>query len=158
VLSSFPVSPLQAPIPLLPDASMRVPPPLPPHHPSIPLHCDIKPSQNQGPPHPLMPDKPSPTTSAARAMGPSMCTLWLGVWSLGVLGGLDGWFCCSSYGVANPFSSPNSSIGVPVLSLMVGCKHLYLYWSRSDKASQETATTQLLKTMTSWNSQANGWN
>ena len=30
-------------------------------------------------------------------------------------------------------------LGVPVLSLMVGCKHQHMYWSGSGKASQETA-------------------
>jgi hypothetical protein len=39
--------------------------------------------------------------------------------------------------VAIPFSfyspSPKSSIGVSVLSLMVGCKHLHLYWSASGR-------------------------
>ena len=34
--------------------------------------------------------------------------------------------------------SHNSSIWVPVLSLMVGCEHPHLYWSGSGKASQET--------------------
>jgi hypothetical protein len=34
--------------------------------------------------------------------------------------------------------SPNSSILDPVLSLMVGYKHLHLYWSESVRASQET--------------------
>jgi hypothetical protein len=34
--------------------------------------------------------------------------------------------------------SPNSSIRVPVLSPMVGCKHPHLYRSGSGKASQET--------------------
>jgi len=45
--------------------------------------------------------------------------------------GLVGRYCCSSSGVAKPFSSfsPffNSSIGVPVLNLMVSCKHPHLY-------------------------------
>jgi hypothetical protein len=62
------------------------------------------------------------------------CELWRG---------LVGWHCCSSYGVANPFSSsspsPNSSIGVPMLSPMVGCEHPHLYWSDSGRASQKTA-------------------
>jgi hypothetical protein len=62
---------------------------------------------------------------------------------LGVLGGLVGQYCCSSYGVANPFSSfstsPNSSIGISVFSPMVGCKHPHLYWLGSGRASQETA-------------------
>ena len=45
------------------------------------------------------------------------------------------------YIVANPFSSfsptPNSSIGISVLSLVIGCKHLY--WSGAGRASQGTA-------------------
>jgi hypothetical protein len=51
-------------------------------------------------------------------------------------------YCCSSYRVANSFSFfssfSNSSIGDPVLSPMVGCKHLPLYLSGSSRASQET--------------------
>jgi hypothetical protein len=58
-------------------------------------------------------------------------------------GGLVGWYCCSSYGAANPLSSfspfSNSSIGDPALSAMVGCKHPTLYLSGSGRASQETA-------------------
>ena len=48
-----------------------------------------------------------------------------------------------SMGVANAFSSfspsSNSSIGDPVLSPIVGWKHLPLYLSGSGRASQETA-------------------
>jgi hypothetical protein len=48
------------------------------HCPSFPLHWDIEPPQDQEPPLPLMPDKmQSSATYAARAMGPSVCTLWL---------------------------------------------------------------------------------
>jgi hypothetical protein len=73
-----------------------------------------------------------------------MCTLWLMVHSLGALGDLVGWYC-SSYEVANPFSSfspfSNSSIGDPMLSRIVGCEHPPLYLSGSARASQETATS-----------------
>jgi hypothetical protein len=59
--------------------------------------------------------KESSATYTARAMGPSMCTLWLVVLSLEALGVLVGWWCCLSYGVTNPFSSfrtfSSSSIG-----------------------------------------------
>jgi hypothetical protein len=54
------------------------------------------------------------------------------VLQVGVLGsgGLVGWYCWSSYGVANAFSSfspfSNYSIGDRDLSPMVGCKHLPL--------------------------------
>jgi hypothetical protein len=37
-------------------------------------------------------------------MGPSMCTLWLVVESLGALGVLVGSYCFSLFGAANPFS------------------------------------------------------
>ena len=59
LLSPFPVSPPQILYPILPPtASMRVLSHTPsPHHPSIPLHWGIEPSQDQGPPLPLMPDK-----------------------------------------------------------------------------------------------------
>jgi hypothetical protein len=56
---------------------------------------------------------------------------WLSPWELWGVGVLIGWYCCSSYVVANSFSSlgpfSNSSIGDPVLSPMVGCEHLPLY-------------------------------
>jgi hypothetical protein len=59
---------------------------------------------------------PSSAIYAAGAMSPTMCTSWLVVYSLGALEGLVGW-CCSSYVVANPFSSfspfSNSSIWNP---------------------------------------------
>jgi hypothetical protein len=101
---------------------------------------------------------PSSATYAAGAMGPSMCTLWLVVWSLGALRDLVGWYCCCSYGVANPFSSfspfSNSSIEGPVLSPRVGCEplpyvYIYLYslllfyvhyLPRCSKLSPETST------------------
>jgi hypothetical protein len=70
----------------------------------------------------------------AGAMGLSMCTLWLVVYSMGALGDLVSWYCCSSYGVANPFSFlgtfSSSSIGDPVISPMVGCEYLPLYFFR----------------------------
>jgi hypothetical protein len=52
-------------------------------------------------------------------------------------------YCRSSYEIANPFTSyiplSTSFIGDPVLYPMVGCEHLPLYLSGSDRASQETA-------------------
>jgi len=66
---------------------------------------------------------------------------WFSPWEL--WGDLFGWYCCSSYGFANPFSSfssfSNSSIGDPTLSPMVGCEHPPLYLSGSGRASQETS-------------------
>ena len=68
---------------------------------------------------------------------------WLSLWELGGGGGgLVSSYCCSSYWVANPFSSfspfSNSYIGNPILSPMVGCKHPHLFYSGSGRASQET--------------------
>jgi hypothetical protein len=58
-------------------------------------------------------------------------------------GGLVGLYSCSSYGVANYFNSfspsSTSSIGVSMLSPMVGWVRLPLYLSGSGRASQETA-------------------
>jgi hypothetical protein len=54
--------------------------PLLPHRPSIPLHWDIKPSQNQGPPLPLMPDKAPSAPSVLPLTLPlgSLCSVqWL---------------------------------------------------------------------------------
>ena len=65
---------------------------------------------------------------------------WISPWELWGRG-LVGLYCCSSYGVANPFSffSPLSNFSIPMLSPMVGCKHLPLYLSGSGRASWETA-------------------
>ena len=135
--------------------------PLPPSHTRILLHWGIKPSQNQGPLLPLMHDKGHP-----------LLHMYICCWSHGsfhvysLVGGLvprssGGWgkqdlvgcFCCSSYGVINPFRSfspfSNSSIGVPLLSPMVGCELLPLYLSGSGRASQETA----ISGSTSWHQQ-----
>ena len=73
----------------------------------------------------------------------------------GSSGSMVGWYCSSSYEVAKPFSSfspfSNSSIGNLVLSPMVGCKHLPLYWSGSGRASQETAISGSCQpALTSW--------
>ena len=62
MISPFPVTPPQPSHPILPLLYLNegAPPSiylLPPHCPSIPLHWGIKPPKDQGPPHPLMPDK-----------------------------------------------------------------------------------------------------
>ena len=53
---------------------------------------------------------------------------WLRLWELP--GIQISWHCCSSSGVAIPFSpfnpTPNSSTAVQDLSLMVGCKYLHV--------------------------------
>jgi hypothetical protein len=67
---------------------------------------------------------------------------WFCFWEFGGGGGPD-WLILFFLWVANPFSSfspfYNSSIGDPMISAMVGCKHLPLCMSGSGKASQETA-------------------
>lgn len=49
-------------------------------------------------------------------------------------------------GLQSSFSSftlsPSSSTGFPVISLMVGCEYLLLYWSGAGRASQGTAISQ----------------
>jgi hypothetical protein len=129
MLSSFLVSLLQTPYPIpLCLAAMRLLPHSPSHScltSSISLYNGSSSLYRiKGLPFHRCQIRQSSATYAARAIGPSMCTLWSVIWSLGALGGLVGWYYCSSYGVTNPFSSfspsPRSSIGVPVLSLMVG--------------------------------------
>ena len=101
-------------------------------HCCISLCLGIEPPQDEGPPLSLMPDKAE------------LC--YICSWSHGypLVGGLvprssggSGWlYYCSSYEVANPFSSyshcPYFSIGVPTFRPMFGCVHLHLYWSGYD--------------------------
>jgi hypothetical protein len=90
-------------------------PPLPtPNCLSISLCWGMEPSQDQGPPLPLMPDKAILCFYAPGAMGSSMYTLCLMVSPLGALGGLVGCYCCSSYGVANTFSSFKTFSCLPI--------------------------------------------
>jgi len=95
-----------------------------PTHPShlknsgIPLHWGKEPSQKQGFLLLLMSNI---ATYATRAMGLSMCILWLVVWTLGALGA-SGWLILLFFLWGwNPFSSftpfSNSSTGVPMLRL-----------------------------------------
>jgi len=49
----------------------------------------------------------------AGAVGSSTCTFWLVVYSLGALGALVGWYCCSSYGL----QTPSAQLVPSVLSL-----------------------------------------
>ena len=84
--------------------------------PTIPLHCGIEPYQDQRSLFPLMPNK------AIFCFICAWCHESLHVYSLvgGLVPesfrGLVGWYHCSSYGIANPFSffgsCPNSSTGV----------------------------------------------
>ena len=83
----------------------------------------------------------SSATYAAGAMVLSMCLV--GSLSLAVLGVVVGWWC-SFYGVTNSFIffslSPNSSIGDPMLSSMVGYELPLLYRSESGRASGNSHT------------------
>jgi hypothetical protein len=146
----FLVSPPQTPYPTPTPFYERSPPPtqpLPSYHPSFPLYWSMDSPQDQGPSHPLMPDKASyPLLHMQLELWVPLCALfgwWFSPWELEERGGLLSWFCCSSYGVANPFSSfivsHNSSIGIPMLRPMVGCEHLHLDWSGSGRASQGRA-------------------
>ena len=158
MLYSFPVSPLHTPylIPPSPCFYEEAPPPthpLLPHLPSIPLHWGIESPQEQGLTLPLVPDK---------------AVLWyisnwihgsLHVYTLvdglvpGSSGVSDCLVMCSTYGVANHFSSftpsPNPYIGVPKLSPMGGCEIPHLYWSGFGKLSGNSYT-RLLSASTSW--------
>ena len=68
--------------------------------------------------------------------------------SLGLGGGLLGWYCYSSHEVANPFNSfslfSNFSIRDPVLNAMVGWKQLPLYLSGYGRASQASVSMHFL--------------
>jgi len=55
---------------------------------------------------------PSSAIYVPGVMGPSMCTHWLVVQSLGAL---VGWYCCSSYGVASCPSAPSVLSLTPLL-------------------------------------------
>jgi len=106
-----------------------------PHIPTSPLH------------HPLLLGQQASTgpraspASDARQCHPLLhmqlepwvppCVFFAWWFSLQELWGLVGWYCWSSYGVANPFSSfspfSNSIIVVPVLSPMISCKNPRVY-------------------------------
>ena len=154
MLSPFLVSPLQNPYPiLLPDALWGCFPTLSPTSTSPPWHSPTTGASSlhrtKGIPSHWCQISQSCASYAAGAMAPSMCT-HMGCWFT-LVGGLipgssqgSGWLILLFFlWLVNPFSSfsPSSSIGVPVLSPMVGCKHLPLYLSGSGKASQETAIT-----------------
>jgi hypothetical protein len=122
--------------------------PLQPHCPSIPLPWGIKPPLDQGPPFLLMPEK---------AVLCDMCS-WshgsLQVYSLvgGLVPGNSGGACwlillfflwgCKSLQLLSP--SSKCSIGVPVLSSMVGCEHPHLYLSGSGRAISGSSQEVLL--------------
>lgn len=125
-----------------PPAFMRVLPhplttSLPPPHPHIPLHWGIRPRQDQGPLLPLMPYK----AILCYICRWSHRSIPMYSWDDGLVSGcLVGWYCCSSYQVANPFSSfspfSNSSIEEPC---SVQCLlHLPFYLSGYGRASGDS--------------------
>ena len=89
------------------------------------------------------PTRPSSATHATGARGPSFCTLWVVIKSLGGLEGLVGSYFYSSYGAANTFSSlgPSSrfSIGDHLLSSITGWEYPLQYFSGTGRASHEIA-------------------
>ena len=76
--------------------------------------------------------RPASATYEAGGMGPSMCTLWLVVLYLSVLGVLVGSYYCSSYGAAKFFNSlepySSSSAGDSMFSVLVACEP-WVFWS-----------------------------
>ena len=95
MLFPFLLSPLETPYPILPNtASVRVLP-HPPTHSCLPILAFpyIRASslhRAQDLSSHWCPTRQSSATYAAGAMGPSIYTLWLVVWSLGALEGLVG--------------------------------------------------------------------
>jgi len=71
--------------------------------PGIPMYWGIELSKTKALSSQWCLTRPSSATYAAGALGLSMCSLWLVVYSLVALGCLVVRYCCSSYGVANPF-------------------------------------------------------
>jgi hypothetical protein len=99
--------------------------------------------------------RPSSATHVSGAMGPSMCTLWLVVYSLGDLLLLVGSYYCSSYEAAHPCSSlgpfSSSSIGHLVLSPWVVCEHsLCICQALFLKSLSGDSYIRLLSASTDW--------
>jgi hypothetical protein len=136
----FPGFPSESPHPLPLLTNPPSPASLPWHSPTLGHRAFIGPRASppiddwQG--HPLIYMQLEPWVSPCVLFG-----WWFSPWELWrVLGGS---YCCSSYGVATPFSSlgpfSSSSIGDPVLSLMVGREHTLLYLSGTGSCQQALA-------------------
>ena len=128
----------------------------PPHHPGILLLWGIEPLQEEGPPIPLIPDKAALCYVCSWSHGTLHVYSLVGGLISGSFGGgcLVGWYCCSSYTVADPFSSfspsPNSSI---VVSRDQSDGWLWISTSVLVKLWQclwEYSYTRLLSASTSW--------
>jgi hypothetical protein len=152
-------------LPGFPSANPLSPPPPPEgaSHPHTHFHLTalafpcawtlwgIKPLQDQGPLLPLMPDQAVLCYICSWSHGFLLMFPLVG----GFVPGSSGCVCVCGWLILlfflfllllfSSFSpSLNSSTGVPVVSLMVGCEHVHLYWSGSGRASQETAIQQAL--------------
>ena len=148
MLSPFPVSSPEMSNPIAPPpASLRVFKHQPTHTclPALEFPytgASNEPSQDQGPLLPLMPDK----SILCYICGYSHLSLHVYALVGGLVprssGSMVIWSWCSTYGVANPFSSSSpfsySTTVDPGLNPMVGCKHSPLYLSGSGTVSQDT--------------------
>lgn len=142
--------PLHNPLSPLPFPCLYEGAPWPTHslllqHSSIPLLWQHP--QDQGTPLPVMPDKVifcHIFSWSHVSLNVYVLFCWqFSPWELWGGRGLVVWYCCSSYEVANSFSSfslcPNFSIGVPALSQMFSSVQSHLYWSGSGRDSQRTS-------------------
>jgi hypothetical protein len=157
-LLQFPLHKSHIPSPS-PGFCERPPPfihPFLPHHPGILLLWGIEPLQEEGPPIPLIPDKAALCYVCSWSHGTLHVYSLVGGLISGSFGGgcLVGWYCCSSYTVADPFSSfspsPNSSI---VVSRDQSDGWLWISTSVLVKLWQclwEYSYTRLLSASTSW--------
>jgi hypothetical protein len=132
-----------------------------PHHPRNPLCWGIKPSQDQGPLLLLMPDKAIVCYICGWCHGSLHVYSSVGGLVPGSSGRSGSWYCCSSYGVANSFSSfspfHNSSIGVPMLSPIVGCEHPHLYLSGTGRVSGDSYNRLLSEVLVGISKMHMGW-
>jgi hypothetical protein len=103
--------------------------PLPLLGPGVPLYWDIQSLQDQG-----------ASLPNDGQLGHLLLHMQLETWALGVLVSSC---CCSTYRVADPFSSlgtfSSSSIGGPVFHPIADCEHPLLCFPGTGIASQETA-------------------
>jgi hypothetical protein len=164
MLTPFPVSPLETGYPILPlPDSMRVflyqPTQSCLFAQAFPYTGALNTFRPKGLTSNLCPAKPSSATC-------ELIGWWFSPWELWG-GGLIGWYCYSSYGVSNCFSSfsPffNCSSGDPVLNLMVGCWHwpcicqvLWTVLSRPlNPRENQNPSTHVGKKSSGWQTDAN---
>jgi hypothetical protein len=124
MLLPFPVSPPQStyPIPPPPDSMRVLPYPLSHSHLTtlaFPYTQALSLYRIKGFPSHWHQIKPFFATHASGAMDSFMDTFWMVVQSLGALGPLVGWYCCSCYGFANPFNSFNHSPNSSIVSIYI---------------------------------------